>query len=132
MKAKEPAIVARITRRAVRLAIVCTMLLLSAIAITIVMVRRGTWPIPDFEVTRNILIAYFAVIAAMLLILAVQYRLYRRRARRARYELCTNCLYPLDGLPDQHRCPECGVEYDRDACRQLWQAWLKETEFRMK
>lgn len=26
---------------------------------------------------------------------------------------CPVCLYQLDGLPDQHQCPECGFEYDK-------------------
>lgn len=25
---------------------------------------------------------------------------------------CIHCGYELSGLPDHHRCPECGVEYD--------------------
>lgn len=28
---------------------------------------------------------------------------------------CPICNYSLTGLPDQHRCPECGYDYDRDS-----------------
>lgn len=28
-------------------------------------------------------------------------------------ELCPVCCYCLEGLPDNHICPECGFEYDR-------------------
>lgn len=28
---------------------------------------------------------------------------------------CPICRYDLTGLPDQHRCPECGYDYDRDS-----------------
>jgi len=28
---------------------------------------------------------------------------------------CPKCNYALAGLPDQYRCPECGVDYDREA-----------------
>ena len=28
---------------------------------------------------------------------------------------CPICKYDLTGQPDQHRCPECGYDYDRDS-----------------
>ncbi len=28
---------------------------------------------------------------------------------------CPICKYNLTGLPDQHHCPECGYDYDRDS-----------------
>jgi len=28
---------------------------------------------------------------------------------------CPICSYSLSGLPDEHKCPECGFEYERDA-----------------
>ncbi len=36
-----------------------------------------------------------------------------RRARRASFQLCDNCLYPCDGFSS---CPECGQDV-RDAAR---------------
>jgi hypothetical protein len=131
VKAREPAIVARITRQAARLAAICTIILVVCAATTIFMVKRESWPVPDLALVRWILIAYFSAIVLVLSIFAVRYRLFRHRARQTQYELCTNCLYPLDGLPDIHRCPECGIEYDRTECRELWRAWLKDTEFRV-
>ncbi len=31
-----------------------------------------------------------------------------------RLETCPVCEYSLQGLPDHHRCPECGYQYDKD------------------
>ncbi len=28
---------------------------------------------------------------------------------------CPICSYSLKGLPDKHKCPECGADYDRDS-----------------
>ena len=35
----------------------------------------------------------------------------RRRVIRATGRLCGNCLFPLEGLPVQGDCPECGHSY---------------------
>jgi hypothetical protein len=33
-----------------------------------------------------------------------------------RLRACPVCAYPLEGLPQRHRCPECGLEYDEHSC----------------
>lgn len=33
------------------------------------------------------------------------------------YPFCIHCGYNLRGLPDNHRCPECGVCYSLEECR---------------
>ena len=38
--------------------------------------------------------------------------------------VCSHCGYALDGLPAQHRCPECGLAYDRRQLAALWRAWI--------
>lgn len=40
-------------------------------------------------------------------------------------DACPRCGYSLVGLPDQHSCPECGLDYEKDATvfrepRMLW------------
>ncbi len=44
------------------------------------------------------------------------------------FRVCLRCGYRLDGLPDAHRCPECGVAYQRDELRALWIRCLKQSK----
>lgn len=41
-------------------------------------------------------------------------------AKQHDYELCLNCKYPLDTLPDTGKCPECGDDYTQDEIRKFW------------
>ena len=36
------------------------------------------------------------------------------------YSLCPECGYTLRGLPEQHKCPECGRAYELGDVRRLW------------
>jgi len=51
-------------------------------------------------------------------------RVFFARLRRADFEVCQSCAYPLHGLPSLHVCPECGRAYQRDATRRAWQRWM--------
>jgi hypothetical protein len=48
------------------------------------------------------------------------------RAEAANYELCLECGYELQGLPEIHQCPECGADYDKVKVRAVWQEWCKD------
>ncbi|GAB5497521.1 MAG: hypothetical protein Phyf2KO_26010 [Phycisphaerales bacterium] len=41
--------------------------------------------------------------------------------------VCGNCLFALEGLPDEGVCPECGDEYEIENTIEGW-----ESDFRMK
>jgi hypothetical protein len=47
-----------------------------------------------------------------------------RRARDANYSLCLTCGCCLNGLPDKHRCPECGTPYEIDDVKRKWSEYL--------
>lgn len=41
--------------------------------------------------------------------------------------MCLDCGYLLEGLPDEHTCPECGESYEIAELRAAWLHWLTET-----
>jgi predicted RNA-binding Zn-ribbon protein involved in translation (DUF1610 family) len=56
----------------------------------------------------------------------------KRRLRRFEREIitddlqrCLACGYPLKGLPERHRCPECGEPYDMVFVRKTWASYLE-------
>jgi len=56
----------------------------------------------------------------------------RRRLRRFEREIladnserCLECGYPLKGLPDKHRCPECGEPYDIATVKKTWERYFE-------
>ncbi len=51
-----------------------------------------------------------------------------KRLREHSSKLCLRCGYVLEGLPSQHTCPECGVEYDIDNVQREWEKWTKLTK----
>jgi len=53
------------------------------------------------------------------IVILMRRRLVARRARRAAFMLCDNCLYPI-ATPDCRTCPECGA--DLALLRQRWHA----------
>ncbi len=51
-------------------------------------------------------------------------RRFDRTLRAHQYEGCFNCGYSLHGLPEVHRCPECGSPYEKEQVREAWKAWF--------
>ena len=38
-------------------------------------------------------------------------------------QVCPRCTYDLRGLPNEHKCPECGSAYDMVVVRSTWLHW---------
>ncbi|MEL7484196.1 MAG: hypothetical protein AAFN41_07560 [Planctomycetota bacterium] len=55
----------------------------------------------------------------------VTYRRLKLRVIEHRGLLCTNCLFPIQGLGDRGRCPECAMPYERDSTIESWKHDLK-------
>lgn len=49
------------------------------------------------------------------------------RVQRYKYEVCIHCGYPLVGLDDVGKCPECSEHYDIDTTRQIWERMCKQS-----
>lgn len=65
-------------------------------------------------------------IVALMVIVGLS-RLRTNRTRKLvvqhRRFLCISCLYPLQGLADEGRCPECDHPYTRAELWHMWRAW---------
>jgi predicted RNA-binding Zn-ribbon protein involved in translation (DUF1610 family) len=64
--------------------------------------------------------------------IALMPRLARRRLRRLEREIiddefgrCLECGYALKGLPDEHRCPECGEPYKMTMVKKTWERYFE-------
>lgn len=62
--------------------------------------------------------------------------LYRRRRNRLitslkanDFQLCLGCGYALGGLPQSHKCPGCGLDFELDHVTQQWQDWMAKTQY---
>ena len=53
------------------------------------------------------------------------WRRYVQTVREVEYRVCPNCEYPLQGLPGEGSCPECGRAYELDALRGQWEKAVK-------
>jgi uncharacterized paraquat-inducible protein A len=50
-------------------------------------------------------------------------RRFLKHLARHEYRVCLQCGYLLAQLPEKHRCPECGSEYDLSKIREEWEHW---------
>lgn len=42
---------------------------------------------------------------------------------------CLRCGYVLSGLPEKHRCPECGTPFDLEQTKLAWERWFATDQF---
>lgn len=93
----------------------CLLLLVIDIAVPTAILNRdfGAWNLIQCVVL-------FGIVAFV----DVQRRRWNQRLRNVDYEACLHCAYPLKGLPDLHRCPECGRAYRLYDVKLRWQHYL--------
>lgn len=48
----------------------------------------------------------------------------RRHVLDNEFRVCIDCGYSLRNLAEEHRCPECGVQYDASELERAWRAWF--------
>lgn len=51
-------------------------------------------------------------------------RRYARTLRDSDFRVCADCGHALTGLPSEHRCPECGKQFEAEKLREYWMSWL--------
>ncbi len=122
--APTPPIIARLERKhfIFRTAAITPVLVLAG-----TLVLRGRIIIPADLVARICVYMLFLFIPAGMLLAAWMGRKINRlitQAHKARYALCIECGYCLTGLPDQHRCPECGTPYEIEQVKRRWSEYL--------
>ena len=66
------------------------------------------------------------VVVALLVVSARLRRRNRDRLRSIGFRACRRCAYPLDQLPSEGICPECGESYSHDECEKWWRLAYKE------
>ncbi len=79
----------------------------------------GQFPSPFFYLSY----AFLVWVALGVFLLKLKERRLARRIWDADGRLCPKCAYDLRGLPDRHRCPECGTEYEAASIRSDWSKW---------
>ncbi len=50
---------------------------------------------------------------------------FHKRLHKYNNKICMSCGYPLEGLPDEHQCPECGKDYNIEQIVKSWSHWIK-------
>jgi len=50
---------------------------------------------------------------------------FEMRLEKYNNKICIYCGYPLEGLPDEHQCPECGQQYNIERVVYQWSEWVK-------
>ena len=46
-----------------------------------------------------------------------------RRVIESDRQVCPRCTYDLRGLPNEHKCPECGSTFELEVVRSTWLHW---------
>lgn len=81
--------------------------------------KIGQMPLGGVAMAFAFIVPPAGLIACWLLPISIRTRTRRRYAAHGGF-LCPWCRYPLTGLPEHGRCPECGSGFDAEACRTLY------------
>lgn len=76
------------------------------------------------DIFRGLAIFFIAAAIGVCISFVLVRKKYKKLMEPHNFAACTNCTYPLTGLSETGRCPECGRNFSRTRARRLWRSSL--------
>lgn len=100
--------------------VVALLVLVPSMAMALLLSSRTALPtVPPLAMVGGIIGVFLSIMGYLLW----QVNRVRRLIRAHGRFMCLSCHYPLTGLPDAGRCPECDLPYERATTEKRWLEW---------